>query len=79
MIIVGLCIYIFSVLGATLYIRYDDEFEADEAILVIVFCPPLNTIISVYEVVKLLIYIDTRFMFKINKNFLKLIKYNRKK
>lgn len=77
MVIVGLAIYIISAIGAILYIRYDSENESD-SVLLLVLCPALNSVIAVYELGKFLIYIDDRFLSKLNKPLIKLIKYKRK-
>lgn len=77
MVIIGLAIYIISAIGAILYIRYDFENESD-SVLLLVLCPALNSVIAVYELGKFLIYIDDRFLSKLNKPLIKLIKYKRK-
>lgn len=77
MVIIGLAIYIISVIGAILYIRYDSENESD-SVLLLVLCPALNSVLTVYELGKFLIYIDDRFLSKLNKPLIKLIKYKRK-
>lgn len=77
MVIIGLAIYIISAIGAILYIRYDSENESD-SVLLLVLCPVLNSVITMYELGKFLIYIDDRFLSKFNKPLIKLIKYKRK-
>ena len=77
MVIIGLAIYIISVIGAILYIRYDSENESD-SVLLLVLCPALNSVVTMYELGKFLIYIDDRFLHKFNKPLIKLIKYKRK-
>lgn len=77
MVIIGLAVYIISAIGAILYIRYDSENESD-SVLLLVLCPALNSVIAVYELGKFLIYIDDRFLSKLNKPLIKLIKYKRK-
>ena len=77
MVIIGLAIYIISAIGAILYIRYDSEDELD-SVLLLVLCPALNSVVAVYELGKFLIYIDDRFLSKLNKPLIKLIKYKRK-
>ena len=77
MIIIGLAIYIISAIGAILYIRYDSENESD-SVLLLVLCPALNSVVAVYELGKFLMYIDDRFLSKLNKPLIKLIKYKRK-
>ena len=74
MVIIGLAIYIISAIGAILYIRYDSENESD-SVLLLVLCPVLNSVVAVYELGKFLIYIDDRFLSKLNKPLIKLIKY----
>lgn len=69
--------YILSVIGAILYIRYDSEDELD-SVLLLVLCPALNSVVTVYELGKFLMYIDDRFLSKLNKPLIKLIKYKRK-
>ena len=77
MITIGLAIYIISAIGAILYIRYDSENESD-SVLLLVLCPALNSVVAIYELGKFLIYIDDRFLSKLNKPLIKLIKYKRK-
>ena len=77
MVIIGLAIYIISAIGAILYIRYYSENESD-SVLLLVLCPALNSVVAVYELGKFLIYIDDRFLSKLNKPLIKLIKYKRK-
>lgn len=77
MVIIGLAIYIISVIGAILYIRYDSEDELD-SVLLLILCPALNSVVTMYELSKFLIYINDRFLSKFNKPLIKLIKYKRK-
>ena len=74
MVIIGLAIYIISAIGAILYIRYDSEDELD-SVLLLILCPALNSIVTMYELGKFLIYINDRFLSKFNKPLIKLIKY----
>ena len=76
-------IYIVSIIGAILYIRYDSEYDEDyldesEGILLLILCPALNSVAAAYELGKFLIYINNRFLSKFNKPLIKLIKYKRK-
>lgn len=76
-------IYILSVIGAILYIRYDSEYDEDyldesDGILLLILCPALNSVAAAYELGKFLIYINNRFLSKFNKPLIKLIKYKRK-
>lgn len=77
MVIIGLAVYIISAIGAILYIRYDSGNESD-SVLLLVLCPALNSVVTMYELGKFLIYIDDRFLSKLNKPLIKLIKYKRK-
>lgn len=74
MIIIGLVIYIISAIGAILYIRYDSEDELD-SVLLLILCPVLNSVVTMYELGKFLIYINDKFLSKFNKPLIKLIKY----
>ena len=83
MVIIGLAIYIISAIGAILYIRYDSDYDEaypDESasVLLLVLCPALNSVVAIYELGKFLIYINDRFLSKLNKPLIKLIKYKRK-
>ena len=76
-------IYIVSIIGAILYIRYDSEYDEDyldesDCVLLLILCPVLNSIAATYELGKFLIYINDRFLSKFNKPIIKLIKYKRK-
>ena len=74
MVIIGLAIYIISAIGAILYIRYDSEDELD-SVLLLILCPVSNSVVTMYELGKFLIYINDRFLSKFNKPLIKLIKY----
>lgn len=74
MVTIGLAIYIISAIGAILYIRYDSEDELD-SVLLLILCPALNSVVTMYELGKFLIYINDRFLSKFNKPLIKLIKY----
>lgn len=83
MVIIGLTIYVASIIGAILYIRYDSEYDEaypneSDSVLLLVLCPALNSVLTVYELGKFLIYINDRFLSKFNKPLIKLIKYKRK-
>lgn len=82
MVTIGLAIYIISAIGAILYVRYDSEYDAysDEPdnVLLLILCPVLNSIATVCELGKFLLYINDRFLPKFNKLLIKLIKYKRK-
>lgn len=47
--IILIIIYILSIIGAILTIRYDSYFNKDSWILFILFCPVVNSIISIVE------------------------------
>lgn len=72
--IILIIIYIISIIGAILYIRYDSEDELD-SVLLLILCPALNSVVTMYELGKFLIYINDRFLSKFNKPLIKLIKY----
>lgn len=83
MVTIGLAIYIISVIGAILYVRYDSEYDEaysgePDNVLLLVLCPALNSVATVYELGKFLLYINDRFLPKFNKLLIKLIKYKRK-
>lgn len=75
--IILIIIYIVSIIGAILSIRYDSEDELD-SVLLLILCPVLNSVVTMYELGKFLIYINDRFLSKFNKPLIKLIKYKRK-
>lgn len=51
--IILIIIYIISIIGAILTIRYDSYFNKDSWILFILFCPVVNSIISIVEMLTL--------------------------
>lgn len=51
--IILIIIYIVSIIGAILTIRYDSYFNKDSWILFILFCPVVNSIISIVEMLTL--------------------------
>jgi hypothetical protein len=52
--IILIIIYIISIIGAILTIRYDSYFNKDSWILFILFCPLVNSIISIVEMLTLI-------------------------
>lgn len=77
--VILIIIYIISIIGAILSIRYDQAiFDEDSWTIFLVFCPALNSVVAVYELGKFLSYINDRFLSKFNKPLIKLIKYKRK-
>lgn len=83
MMTILIIIYIISIIGAILYIRYDSEYDEDyldesDCVLLLILCPVLNSIATAYKLGKFLIYINNRFLSKFNKPLIKLIKYKRK-
>lgn len=78
--IILIIIYIVSIIGAILYIRYDLEYDEaypneSDSVLLLILCPVLNSVVTMYELGKFLIYINDRFLSKFNKPLIKLIKY----
>lgn len=67
-------LYIISVIGAILTIRYDSYFNEDSFVLFIVFCPLVNSVISIIELFAYILYSSKI----LNKKLYKLIKYKRK-
>lgn len=67
-----LIIYLISVIGAALTVRYDSYFNEDSLIVLIVFCPLVNSIVSIIE---LFAIINLELL---NKKLYKLITYKRK-
>lgn len=51
-----LVIYIISVIGAILTIRYDSYFDEDSNVLFIVFCPIVNSVVSIIGLFAYIIY-----------------------
>ena len=75
-----LVIYIVSVIGAILSIRYDDMiFDKKPWTLFLVFCPGTNTLLSILELFLLLsVLFDTITQWDLDEKFYKLIKLGRK-
>lgn len=69
-----LVIYIISVIGAILTIRYDSYFNKDSNVLFIVFCPIVNSVVSIIDLFAYILYSSEI----LNKKLYKLIKYKRK-
>lgn len=79
MITIGLAIYIISVIGAILYIRYDSYYDEEcEGVLLLVLCPALNSIVAICRLYIFLAYISDKYLPEFNKHLIKLIKYKRK-
>lgn len=73
-------IYIASIIGAILSIRYDDDFFDEQPwTLFLVFCPAVNTGLSILElIIQLSILLDIVIHLNIDKQFYKLIRLGRK-
>lgn len=76
-----LVIYIVSVIGAILSIRYDDMiFDKKPWTLFLVFCPGVNTCLSILELFFLLsLLFDIVIQWDLDEKFYKLIRLGRKK
>lgn len=68
-------IYIISVIGAVLTVRYDSYFDEESYVLVVVFCPVVNSILSIIELLAC-IADNTE---ALNKKLYKLITYKKNK
>ena len=73
-------IYIASVIGAVLTIRYDDViFYKKPWTLFLVFCPGVNTLLSILELFFLLsVLFDTITQWDLDEKFYRLIRLGRK-
>lgn len=73
-------IYIVSIIGAILSIRYDDEFFDDKPwTLFLVFCPVVNTGLIILElIVQLLFLLGIVIDLNLDEKFYKLIRLGRK-
>ena len=79
-IIIILIIYIISVIGAVISIRYDDDFFDEKPwTLFLVFCPVVNTGLSILElIIQLSLLLDIVIHLNLDKKFYKLIRLGRK-
>lgn len=68
-----LVIYIISVIGAILTIRYDSYFDEDSNVLFIVFCPIVNSVVNIIELLGCIIYHSET----LNKKLYNLITYKK--
>lgn len=68
-----LVIYIISVIGAILTIRYDSYFDKDSNVLFIVFCPIVNSVVSIIDLFAYIVYNSE----KLNKKLYRLITYKK--
>lgn len=75
-----LVIYIISVIGAILSIRYDDMvFDKKPWTLFLVFCPGVNTCLSILELFfQLSLLFDIVIQWDLDEKFYKLIRLGRK-
>lgn len=73
-------IYIASIIGAIISIRYDDDlFNEKSWILFLVFCPVVNTGLSILElIIQLSLLLDIVIHLNLDKKFYKLIRLGRK-
>lgn len=68
-----LVIYIISVIGAILTIRYDSYFNKDSNVLFIVFCPIVNSVVIIIDLFAYIVYNSE----KLNKKLYRLITYKK--
>lgn len=73
--IILIIIYIISVIGAVLTVRYDSYFDEESYVLVVVFCPVVNSVLSIIELIAG-IACSTE---ALNKKLYKLITYKKNK
>lgn len=74
--IILIIIYIASIIGAIISIRYDDDFFDEKPLtLFLVFCPVINTGLIILE---LIILLDIVINLNLDEKFYKLIRLGRK-
>ena len=72
-------IYIASIIGAILSIRYDDLFDEKPWTLFLVFCPVVNTGLFILElIIQLTLLLDIVIHLNLDEKFYKLIRLGRK-
>lgn len=72
-------IYIASIIGAIISIRYDDDlFDEKPWTLFLVFCPVVNTGLFILELIIQLSLLDIIIHMNLDKKFYKLIRLGRK-
>lgn len=72
-------IYIASIIGAIISIRYDDLFDEKPWTLFLVFCPVVNTGLSILElIIQLSLLLDIVIHLNLDEKFYKLIRLGRK-
>ena len=73
-------IYIASIIGAIISIRYDDDLLNEKSwTLFLVFCPVVNTGLSILElIIQLSLLLDIVIHLNLDKKFYKLIRLGRK-
>lgn len=77
--IILIIIYIISVIGAVLTVRYDSYFDEESYVLVVVFCPVVNLCLSILELfLQLSLLFDIITQWDLDEKFYKLIKLGRK-
>ena len=78
--IILIIIYIASIIGAILSIRYDDDFfDKKPWTLFLVFCPGINTLLSILELFfRLSLLFDIITQWDLDEKFYKLIRLGRK-
>lgn len=72
-------IYIASIIGAIISIRYDDFFDKKPWTLFLVFCPVVNTGLFILElIIQLTLLLDIVIHLNLDEKFYKLIRLGRK-
>lgn len=77
--IILIIIYIASIIGAIISIRYDDFFDEKPWTLFLVFCPVINTGLFILElIIQLTLLLDIVIHLNLDEKFYKLIRLGRK-
>lgn len=77
--IILIIIYIASIIGAIISIRYDDFFDEKPWTLFLVFCPVVNTGLFILElIIQLTLLLDIVIHLNLGEKFYKLIRLGRK-
>lgn len=77
--IILIIIYIASIIGAIISIRYDDFFDEKPWTLFLVFCPVVNTGLFILElIIQLTLLLDIVIHLNLDEKFYKLIRLGRK-
>lgn len=67
-------LYIISVLIIIISVRYDSDFDKDDPIIFLIFCPFINSLLALYEIINFSLYLCDKNKLDLDESVLKFIR-----